>query len=491
MARDFSRFDPSEASLYKRIHNLSSRVSWPSAASSFSNPVVKSLPGYVYVGGGTSTDITALYSKDGSLNLVQDISFGGSSVIGSLGKCFVHSDILLAGSSNSVSWYGMNLRQNGVARNINNTAALAGVRPLSPWTVTGHGWVAMPNLSPAFYHDMAQWEDERYLVGVSTENTTSPVVTSPAVAPTCVASTTGGYLAAGNFDVAYAWVTRLNTRRSGQGITLPSPTQAGVVVGGATTGSIAVTIPAAPSNVTGYVVYVVSASGTLRAVGGGIALAGGTTHTVKATMAQLAMSSKLAYSGSSQMIVGSIVNLEAASPITWGTARAFTPGFTGLYWSPFQKDITQLYTLNQALNTTTTLKADKYDLVAGTIALNQTITADGEPTYINHASNTILGTSAPNCIRMIPEMMAYAIGAPATNTAGQIVTGGLIQIRSCLTNEILKTYTDEDLNGYATTGYSGYQSGWFDFEAVDGAVDLLGGSRKYRGVVRMPIMYFS
>lgn len=491
--RDFSRFSPEEAQAYLFPHALGQYLGDQLTASAKTLPWVKSVPGYMAVGGGDGAiDVAVLCKKNGALQPDFIIGVNGS-VPATTGKVFVYDDILLGGQDNSQQWHGLNLRQGSVARNINNAAALAGVRPVSPYQSAGYGWISMPNLNPAWYYEGQQYEDSRFLVGVSAENTTSPAVTAPAGAPTCTPSTSGGYLASGNYDVAYAWVTRINTRKCGHGITTPSPTQASVNIASGTVGSIAVTIPAPPANAIGYVVYCVEAGGTLRAVGAGTALAAGLTHTIKETMAGLAMNTRLYYLGSSQLAHGVIVNLEAASPVTWGTAASFTSGNTDPLWSPFFKDPTQLY-LVPASNFTTTLKADKWNISAASMALNQTVTADGEPAIIFNSNNP----STANWLkyRSIPEMMAYAVGGYGTESSGNLSRAMWVQIRSCLTNEILWQSSWEDLHAYSSQLHN-YNVGWFDFEADPSAtgatksVDILVGSRRHRAILRQPVICWS
>lgn len=503
MARDFSNLDPSEVRTSKQLNQFGAYMTQRLPATTYAQPSVKVLANHIYFNGMATYDRGLLLSKDGTLTPKVILPYASGANPASVPIVIEHSDALIAWAGNSAFPYALNLRQGGVARNLNNAAALAGIIPVNPYTNAGYGFVALNNISftpTTTGNDALSFEDSRYLIGVSAENTTSPPVTAPTGAPACTPANTGGTLvtATGTLDIAYAWVTRLSGRRMGHGITAPSPTQAAVVIpagGTGTAGSVVVAVPAAPANVVGYVVYACQPTGgTLRVVGGGIATAAGQNHTIKATMTQLAMANRLFVSSATATLQGVMGTIENANPVTWGTARSFTSGYSGSLWSPFFKDPSIIFHLPSFA--TATQKADLYDIQAGTITLAQTTTPDGRPSIILAGAGAAT-LNANFCYRSIPELMAYAIGTPGQATAGVVGSGsgGFIQIRSCLTNEVLASFSVEDTNAYNQTP-SGYY-GFFDFEpsaedtGATKSVDLLLASNAHRGIIRQPVVGWS
>lgn len=498
MAIDYSQ-DPRMSLDAMEFKDLSGVWKEILASTSETAIALKNINGFICVGAGTSGQDVGplLLSKDGSLNPVW-VGGTGTNGPGYYGMCAAVQDVLISNHYASGTMYGMNLREDGVERLINNSAALSGFRPLS--TSVTEGWVALNGSTNTATKEPEHYADERFLIGVSASNTTyygtGSAVADPTTAPTCTPSATDGTLAAGDYDVAYAWVTRRNMRATGQGITTPSSTQEDITVGGATTGSITVDIPVPPTGVTAYVVYAAEANGTLRVVGGGIALAAGTTHVIKETMAGLNMASRLFIRTDStirQAVVGTIEN---ANPITHGTSRTLTSQFTGILWSPFFRDTTQVNFLSaqgQGVR-----KADKLDIIADTIALNQTVTADGAP-CVYGASGGWTGQFVQ--YRSIPELMAYAVIFTPSSSAGASAGLTFVQIRSCMTNEILTTIVAPNVTAYTqgqTVSASNYAVGTYDFieEYEDAgnatkAVSLLIPSRRDRGIWKRRIGWFS
>jgi hypothetical protein len=263
---------------------------------------------------------------------------------------------------------------------------------------------------------------------------------------------------------------------------------------------VTINIAAAPTGATAYVVYCGQGGGTRYVCGGGIALAGGTTHTLKTTMTKQAMANRYFIHGSSQIQGNTIGTIENANPITYGTARTYTSSHYDSVWSPFFKDPSQIYCLQVGGGGgSTTLKADLFDIQAGTINLNQTTTADGQPAVIYNGNEQLSATAM--YLRSIPELMAYACCAyPYVTSATAIPQPGRIIIRSCMTNEVLAVYGEEDIVTYAqnTGGGGSYNYGHADFEpyytdigsTVTPSVDLLMASRNDRAVFRRPVAWF-
>ncbi len=491
MTRSFAALSTTEAAYSSYIHRFPTLLGGDGSTVASTLPTVKSVPGgYIHIGGYMGGDRNWLSSSDGRLEPKIYLSQGqGPSVTG---QVFQHSDILLFGNGyGSTLWYGMNLKQNAIARNINSAPAAPGIIPSSPSSTAGYGWVSMPALSNGWYQEGQQYQDARYLVNANTIDTTYPTVISPS-APTCTPATSGGKLADGTYGIKIAWVTRLNTRRTGQGITIASPETTSTVSGASGLGRIDVTIPALPLNVIGYVVFVGVSGGPWYAAGGGC-IAG--THTIKTTIAQLGLSDKLFYVGNSNLSYGTIVNLENSSPVTWGATPATTTAkFMCPLWSPFFKDPSILYMMPAGLvtNTAYTLKADKWDITVFSnlgMSLNQNVTANGEPCFINYIGN--LGSYGYVWHRSIPEMMAYATGYSGWTATNSVQHPTYIQIRSCLNNEILWTYAYDHPMGYNASQGLVYMYGFFDFETIDGATDLLIGDRQNRGVRRVRVICWS
>lgn len=489
MPRDFSRLNPDELLSGMTIHRFPALLH-PETMGVLYPVWVKVLDNYIAVGGHSTVDFGFICSKDGALQqkMIMAKNTGGS-FPGNQGFIVESQDVLIGSGTNANIFYGLNFREDGLARNINNTAALPGfIPPYSPHTVAGYGWVLLNtagNLGP--YYEFYNYPASSNYVGVATENTTYPSKSPPA-APSCTPSNTGGYLEAGAYDVRIAWVTKLNTRRSNQGITLPSDETADVTVAAGSTGSIAVTIPdAADTEIKGYVVYCVEADGTPLVVGGGIAPQGTTkVHTIKETMAGLNMANRIVTVGSASMQVTTIGTIENANPLTYGTSRTTTSGYLNQVWSPFSKDPSQIYMI-QAGNVTTGLVADKYDIMAGTIALAQTVTVDGEPFNLRHTS--VNAPAIAYKIIPVPSLMAYAVAGFQVTSSGSVSYPGFLILKSMMTNQILWSCPSEFIASYSTSAPT-YPISFFDFEEVDGAVDCLIGSRAHGGVLRVPVGWY-
>lgn len=448
-------------------------------------PKLKKLPGYWALNNSTTGgqyEVNALLSAGGTFDI--EGVFDGNQMSCSEG-IYVHSDILLATPGSSTSLYGHNLRQTGTARNINGSAG--NVTRMYHGGSTNNGWTAFSALPTQPYYASIQCEDARYLVAPASANTTYPTLADPTTAPT-LAQSTGGYLADTTYYVKLAWVTKTNIYRCAQGITLPTSEANIVVSAGSGTASINVTVPQRPTNAVGYVVYIGTVSGTLYACGGGTGSASGTsTHNIKATMAALNMGNHFFYiNSSSQIVPATITDLEATSP-TYGTARTTTSTYNGLLWSPFFKDPTILYSLPTGGGAYNGL-SDKFDIMAGTIALAQTLTVDGQPLRISSAMGAYWSTMGRNDVlfRSLPEMMAYAlISVPCV--ASGYTKPHFVQIRSCLNNAILKSFAVEDTNPYNINIYNTDFHACGDFECVNGVTYFCVASRKHRGILRYPI----
>jgi hypothetical protein len=329
---------------------------------------------------------------------------------------------------------------------------------------------------------MTHHSDDRYLVTAPTADTSYPTIATPS-APSVSAATSGGFLADATYYGRVTWITRRNLTRTSQGETAASAEFTATVSGGGGAGRIDVTIAAIPTNVIGFVVYLGTATGAANqyAVAGGSSAG---TVVLKATMAQLAMESKIFNFSTSAVNVATIGTIENSNPITNGTSRSSTSGFYHGLWSPFFRDST-LYRLQPSATVNALGKEDHYSIPAGTIALNQNQSPDGGPYY--QRSNTYM--SAVTLPVSVPELKAFAIGNWGGTSSGVIAAAStpIIQLRSCFNNELLWSFSGENILGYSSNT-SGPGSHWFDFEYYNGTTYCLIASRRHRGVIRVPVI---
>lgn len=451
------------------------------------NPQLMCLNGYIMLCGGqnNASDRCILFKKNNQF----EPEIIATVVSGSYNWCgltYVHSDAFVHLSLAGI--HAHNLRQDGVARNLNNAASQS-VRPFYGATVDtlyAYGAAAFQALPGAPTQGRQggqfQFENERYIIAAPAVDTTYPTVAAPS-APTVSAATSGGKLADGAYYVKIAWVTKTNKYRTSQGFTAASAETSATVSGGGGAGRLDVTIPAFPTNAIGYAVYVGTTTNVNYACGGGGNTAG-VTHVVKATASQLDMGNKIFYfrdAGFQMLTMGTIENL---NPVTAATVRASTSNFWANLWSPYFKDPTQMYILpinSSGMTSTKIGKADRYDMLAGTIALDQTMTFDGEPFQNGN------GASGGVSWRSIPEMGCYATIWEGGATSGVQTPGNtMVAVRSCFNNQLIWTWAHDEIHLY-NAGVPNFPIGACDFETINGVTYMLMASRRYRGIIRVPI----